>query len=269
MAKKSKKVKITSDDLKAHSLNEMLKKSYGKKGTPNRVAAEKRIKEKAKNLLSDNKKKEAKENEEKRLLKKRIKKIKVHINYIHYRKGKKVKETNGIVLLNNDTVNGIMKLKEAQENQDMFLEFAKEFSKKASRVSAGDKIPSTYVSGKGGLRIDYYFKIKDRKTGKIVPSTYINDKGKIAPIPARINLETGVVEVSKEAFVKLTIPNRIRALLSLYAKWVNKNEFNKDGKQKSGKSIKSNNVIGSPKKAVGNKARAGKKNAVRKRNSKK
>lgn len=154
MAKKSKKVKITSDDLKAHSLNEMLKKSYGKKGTPNRVAAEKRIKEKAKNLLSDNKKKEAKENEEKKSLKKRIKKIKVQINYIHYRKGKKVKVTKGSMFINQDTADALKELK--------------------------------------------------------------NGKSK-----------------------------------------------------KSGKSIKSNNVIGSPKKAVGNKARAGKKNAVRKRNSKK
>lgn len=258
MAKKSKKVKITSDDLKGHSLNEMLQKSYGKKGTPNRVAAEKRIKEKAKNLLSDNKKKEAKENEEKKSLKKRIKKIKVQINYIHYRKGKKVKETKGKMFFSQDMIDGLKKLKEAQENE-AFLKFAKEFSKKASRVSAGDKIPSIYINDSSGkFRIDYFDKIRDRKTGKIVPTV------------GRVNLITGIIEVSKTSFVKLTMPNRIKVLLSLYAKLVNKKELNKDGKsKKSGKSIKSNNVIGSPKKAVGNKARAGKKNAVRKRNSKK
>lgn len=269
MAKKSKKVEITSDDLKGHSLNEMLQNSYGKKGTPARITAEKRIKEKAKNLLSDNKKKEAKENEEKKSLKKRIKKIKVQINYIHYRKGKKVKTTKGSVSVNQDTFNALKGLQEAKKKEALFFKFAKEFSKNAARLSAGDKFPSIYRSNDSEFIIDYYFKIKDRNTGKIIPSTYINNKGKIAPIPARISLETGVIEVSKEAFVKLTIPNRIRALLSLYAKWVNKNELNKDGKQKSGKSIKSNNVIGSPKKTVGNKARAGKKNAVRKRNSKK
>ncbi len=54
-----KKIKITKDDLKGTSLDKMMDKSYGKKGTPKRKAAEKKINAKAKTLVADNKKKEA------------------------------------------------------------------------------------------------------------------------------------------------------------------------------------------------------------------
>lgn len=198
---------ITNKDLQGYSYEEMLNKIYGKKGTPTRIAAEKRIKEKAKTLLSDINKKE---------------------------------------------------VKEAKKNEMLFLEFAKEFSKKASRVSAGDKFPSIYINNSSGkFRVDYYLKIRDRKTGKIVPTS------------ARINLVTGIIEVSKTAFLKYTIPKRIKILLSLYAKWVNKNELNKDGKPT--KSIKSTAVLAKrkPKKAINNKIRKGKKNPVGQKNNKK
>ena len=63
--KKSKKkfneANITQEDLKGYSLGEMLTKSYGKKGTKKREEAEKRINEKAKNLVNDNKLKEQSE----------------------------------------------------------------------------------------------------------------------------------------------------------------------------------------------------------------
>jgi len=198
---------ITDKDLQGYSYEEMLDKAYGKKGTPTRDAAEKRIKERAKNLMSDIEQKEAKET-----------------------------------------------------NEDLFLKFAKEFSENAEKSSAGDKIPSVYLNDKSDkFRIDYYLKIRDRKTGKIVQTS------------ARIGLVTGIIEVSKTAFIKYTIPKRIEVLLSLYAKWVNKNELNKDGKQKSTKSVKSTKVLvkRKPKKAIRGKIRKGKKNSVRKKNSKK
>ncbi len=248
---------VTRADLQGYSYDEMLDRAYGKKGTLTRNASEKRIKKIAKNLLSNIEKKEAKEEKEK--LTKRLKKIKV--NYIHYEGGKRVKVTKGNMFVNQDTFNALKGLKEAKENEALFLKFAKEFSEKASHVSAGDKYPSTYVNNNDGkFRIDYYVKIRDRKTGKIIPTV------------ARINLITGIMEVSKTSFLKCTMPNRIKILLSLYAKWINKNELKENGKsKKSRKSIQSIKVLvkRKPKKGIINKVRKGKKNPIGKKNSKK
>lgn len=230
--------------------------------------------------------KRIKEINEKKSLTKRLKKIKVQVNYIHYMDGKKVKTTKGNMFINQDTADALNGLKEAKENEALFLKFAKEFSKKASRVSAGDKIPSMYInSSSGKFRIYYYVKIYDRKTGKFISE------------PARINLITGIIEVSKTAFVKNTVQQRIKILLSLYTKWVNKNEL-KNGKPKpqlvmppiriggklfkgltkkeikdvkSKKSIKSDKVLieRKAKAGINNKARKGKKNPVRQKNNNK
>lgn len=273
---------ITREDLKEYTYGDMLDKAYGKKGTPTRIAAEKRIKKIAQNLLTNIGKKEAKEEKEK--LANRIKKVKIQVNCIHYKGGKKVKLTKRSVFVSQDVADGLKGLQEAKQNEALFLKFATEFSKKASRISAGDKFPSVYINNSiGQFRVDYYLKIRDRKTGKIIPT------------PARINLTTGIMEVSKTAFVKYTKPQRIKVLLSLYAKWVNKNElsdrlkkikkggkplFNKDwvdeqinGNKngKGSKQIKSTKVLvkRKPKKGNASKVRKGKKNPIGQKNSKK
>lgn len=249
---------ITNKDLHGYSYEEMLDKAYGKKGTPTRIAAEKRIKEKAKTILADIKKKEAKEKEAK-LLSKIGKKLKGRksLGEVFIDRAKKFKGIISKVMSDIDK----KEAKELKKNQVLFLEFAKEFSKKASRVSAGDKFPSIYINSRDGqFRVDYYLKIRDRKTGKIVPAS------------ARINLVTGIMEVSKTAFVKYTIPQRIKVLLSLYAKWVNKNEINKNGKPKKSKqSLDSTKVLIKRKAKTGNenKVRKGKKNPIGQKNSKK
>ncbi|HWY12333.1 MAG TPA: hypothetical protein VN026_13455 [Bacteroidia bacterium] len=61
MAKKSKKIKIKKSDLKGYSLDEMLTKSYGKKGIKKRKEAEKRISGISKDLAKNNKLKEKSE----------------------------------------------------------------------------------------------------------------------------------------------------------------------------------------------------------------
>lgn len=97
-------------------------------------------------------------------------------------------------------------------NKDLasFIKFAQEFSEVASMVSAGDRKPSIYRSDDGKFCIDYYKKIRDRKTGNYVGT------------PARIGHNSGVIEVSKEDFLKYTIPMRMVILLHEFShKWMN------------------------------------------------
>lgn len=203
---------ITCEDLKEYSYDEMLDKAYGKKGTPTRIAAEKRIKGKAKNLLKDIEKKEAK-----------------------YKK-------------------------ECIKKSEEFLKFALEFSKRASTLSAGDKIPHIYRSKGCNFTIDYYLKIRDRKTGKIIPTS------------ARINRVTGIIEVSKELFIKHNkkMRNTILVSLSIGFDW---SEIYKDilKNGKGNKQIKSTKVLvkRKPKKGNASKVRKGKKNPIGQKNSKK
>lgn len=91
-----------------------------------------------------------------------------------------------------------------------FLKFAKKFAENASNFTAGDKVPHIYRSGDGQFTIDYYLRIRDRKTGRFVST------------PARIGHNTGVIEVSKKAFLKYTVPMRVIILLHEFAhKWLN------------------------------------------------
>lgn len=79
-----------------------------------------------------------------------------------------------------------------------FVKFAEEFSLKASYLSAKG---SVYTSDDGKFRIDYYDMIKDRSTGAIVKT------------PARISKKTGVIEIAKKKFDKMSVPMRMAILL--------------------------------------------------------
>lgn len=82
-----------------------------------------------------------------------------------------------------------------------FVKFAKEFSSNASVLSGGDFKPSIYRSDCGKFCIDYYDKIRNRKTGQYVST------------PARIGHNTGIIEISKSDFEKYTVPMRMVILL--------------------------------------------------------
>ena len=82
-----------------------------------------------------------------------------------------------------------------------FVKFAQEFSANASVLSAGDFKPSIYRSDDGKFCIDYYNKIRSKKTGEFVST------------PARIGHSSGVIEISKQDFEKYTVPMRMVILL--------------------------------------------------------
>jgi len=86
-----------------------------------------------------------------------------------------------------------------------FVKFAQQFSENASILSAGVDKPSIYRSDDAKFHIDYYNKIKDKKTGEVLST------------PARIGHQSGIIEVSKSDFVKYTIPMRMIILLHEYA----------------------------------------------------
>lgn len=91
-----------------------------------------------------------------------------------------------------------------------FLKFAKKFAENASNFTAGDRVPHIYRSEDGKFTIDYYLRIRDRKTGRFVST------------PARIGHSTGVIEVSKKSFLRYTVPMRIIILLHEFShKWLN------------------------------------------------
>ncbi len=91
-----------------------------------------------------------------------------------------------------------------------FIKFAQEFSANASIISAGDFKPSIYRSDDGKFCIDYYNKIRDRKTKEFVGT------------PARIGHNSGIIEVSKSSFLQYTIPIRMVVLLHEFShKWMN------------------------------------------------
>lgn len=89
----------------------------------------------------------------------------------------------------------------ADKDINNFVKFAKEFCANASVISAGDRKPSIYRSNDGKFCIDYYNKIRNRKTGEYVST------------PARIGHNTGIIEISKSDFEKYTIPMRLVILL--------------------------------------------------------
>ncbi len=86
-----------------------------------------------------------------------------------------------------------------------FVKLAKEFSSRASNLSAGDRVPHIYRSDDAKFNIDYFDKIRNRKSGAYVHT------------PARIGHSTGVIEVSKRDFIKYTVPMRMIILLHEYS----------------------------------------------------
>lgn len=82
-----------------------------------------------------------------------------------------------------------------------FVKFAQDFSAHASILSAGDYKPSIYRSDDGKFCIDYYNKIRNRKTGQFVST------------PARIGHNSGIIEISKTDYEQYTVPMRMIILL--------------------------------------------------------
>lgn len=98
------------------------------------------------------------------------------------------------------------------ENDRSFIEFAEKFAENCGIYSGTnhDGTPSIYRSNDGKFTIDYYDKIRDRKTKQFVNT------------PARIGHQTGVIEVSKKDFMRYTVPMRMVILLHEYShKWKN------------------------------------------------
>jgi len=81
-----------------------------------------------------------------------------------------------------------------------FVEFAQEFSQKASSLSAG-----IYLSNNGKYIINYMDVIKNNATNEEITT------------PARINIISGQIQVSKKIFLKYTIPGRMAILLHEYS----------------------------------------------------
>ncbi len=97
-----------------------------------------------------------------------------------------------------------------------FIKFAQHFCDNASILTASIKypdgrvLPSVYRSNNYQFTIDYYDQIVDRNSGKVVNT------------PARIGHNSGVIEVSKDCFLKYSIPMRMIILLHEYShKWKN------------------------------------------------
>lgn len=104
-----------------------------------------------------------------------------------------------------------------------FVEFAQEFSKVASVISAGfGRTPnSIYRSSDGSLRIDYYDVLFDPRKmiynhglKKYVPNPRY---GQPTTTSMRTNAETGVIEVSKRYTQGYTIPMLMMVLLHEYS----------------------------------------------------
>lgn len=94
-----------------------------------------------------------------------------------------------------------------------FMQLATWFSQYASILDAGSG--SIYLSKKGKYRIDYVETITDRKSGKRLST------------PARINKETGIIQVAKDKFIQYPVPMRVAILLHEFSHfYLNKNQAN-------------------------------------------
>ena len=91
------------------------------------------------------------------------------------------------------------------EDTKNFYKFAVEFSENAGVLSAGQEKPHIYRSDDGKFTIDYYNVIRDKKSNKYLTT------------PARVGHNTGIIEVSKRAFLKYTVPMRLVILLHEYS----------------------------------------------------
>lgn len=98
---------------------------------------------------------------------------------------------------------------------DSFIGFCVKFCKKAGYLSAGSmKSPSVYKSDNGQFEIRYFDRIED-------------EKGNPINTPARVNQQTGVIEVSAEKFRKYSVPMRMAIMLHEFSHyWLNKDKTN-------------------------------------------
>jgi hypothetical protein len=83
-----------------------------------------------------------------------------------------------------------------------FVKFAQQFSFNASYMEAG----KTYYNRFGNKR----FSIRYMET---IPARTNKQTGKTVKTPAQVSMNTGVIEVSKEAFATYTVPMRMVVLL--------------------------------------------------------
>ena len=81
-----------------------------------------------------------------------------------------------------------------------FIRFAQEFCEKAGVLQSSKK-GEIYKSNNGQFRIDYFDKIRGKKSGKVITT------------PARISQRNGKIEVSEMAFKKYSVPMRMAILL--------------------------------------------------------
>lgn len=82
-----------------------------------------------------------------------------------------------------------------------YVKFAIQFAKRAKTLSAGDKIPHIYRSDDGKFNIDYYKKIRDKKSGSFVST------------PARVNHGTQIIQCSKNDLEKYSVSQIVVILL--------------------------------------------------------
>lgn len=82
-----------------------------------------------------------------------------------------------------------------KRNENFFIKFAQRFA-----FNAGDLLPGTYKSQFGGYQIDYH---------NVLLETSGQAKGMTSPTPARILIDSKVIEVSKLKMVEMTVPMRL------------------------------------------------------------
>jgi hypothetical protein len=82
-----------------------------------------------------------------------------------------------------------------------YIRFCEKFCSRASYISANGSI---YTSNDGQFQIDYLDDI-------------IGDNGRPLNTPARINRNTGIIQVSKKKFLEYTVPMRMAILLHEFA----------------------------------------------------
>lgn len=87
--------------------------------------------------------------------------------------------------------------------QRSFIQFAQWFAENASILSAGREKPHRYQSNDGKWTIEYF-------------DTILHNKKPIGT-PARVSHTTGIIQVSKRAFWKMSIPMRLIILLHEFA----------------------------------------------------
>jgi hypothetical protein len=85
-----------------------------------------------------------------------------------------------------------------------FIKFAQEFAK-----AVGHSEPGLYASDDQKFQISLLDKIRDYQTGEVLDT------------PARINHQTGLIEVSKTDFDAMTVTNRFYILLHEYVHYAN------------------------------------------------